>query len=80
MTILLDFNAKVWWEDIFTPAIGNEGLHEINNDKGVRVVNLHLKISHSKVQHSNIITFLNLFGSLLMEEHKSQLACILKDR
>jgi hypothetical protein len=30
-----DFNAKVGREDI----IGNENLHEVNNDKGVRVVN-----------------------------------------
>jgi hypothetical protein len=40
MKILLgDFNTKVEREDIFTPTIGNEGLHEINNDNGVRVVN-----------------------------------------
>ncbi|PNF19560.1 hypothetical protein B7P43_G18019, partial [Cryptotermes secundus] len=36
---LLDFNAKVGREDIFKPAIGNESLHEISNDNGVRVVN-----------------------------------------
>jgi hypothetical protein len=40
MKILLgDFNAKVGWEDIFKPTIGNESLHEISNDNGVRVVN-----------------------------------------
>jgi hypothetical protein len=39
MKILLDFNAKVGREDIFKPAIGNESLHEINNDNGVRIVN-----------------------------------------
>jgi hypothetical protein len=40
MKILLrDFNAKVGREDIFKPTIGNESLHEINNDNGVRVVN-----------------------------------------
>jgi hypothetical protein len=45
MKILLgDFNVKVGWEDIFKPTIGNESLHEISNDNGVRVVNLpHLK-------------------------------------
>jgi hypothetical protein len=32
--ILLDFNAKVGREDIFTLTIGNESLHEINNDNG----------------------------------------------
>jgi endonuclease/exonuclease/phosphatase family metal-dependent hydrolase len=40
MKILLgDFNAKVGREDIFRPIIGNESLHEINNDNGVRLVN-----------------------------------------
>ncbi|PNF38315.1 hypothetical protein B7P43_G11322 [Cryptotermes secundus] len=40
-TILLgDFNATVGKEDIFNPTIGNENLHEISNDNGVRVVNL----------------------------------------
>jgi hypothetical protein len=39
MTILLgDFNVKVGTEDIFKPTIGNEHLHEISNDNGVRVV------------------------------------------
>jgi hypothetical protein len=37
--ILLDFNAKVGREDIFKPMIGNESLHEISNDNGVKVVN-----------------------------------------
>jgi hypothetical protein len=51
MKILLwDFNAKVGREGIFKPIIGNESLHEISNDNGVRVVNLaHPKISLSKV-------------------------------
>jgi hypothetical protein len=40
MKILLgDFNAKVGREDIFKLRIGNKSLHEISNDKGVRVVN-----------------------------------------
>jgi endonuclease/exonuclease/phosphatase family metal-dependent hydrolase len=40
MKILLgDFNAKVGREDIFKQTIGNESLHEISNDNGVRVVN-----------------------------------------
>jgi hypothetical protein len=39
MKILLgDFNAKVGRENIFKPTIGNESLHEIINDNGVRVV------------------------------------------
>jgi endonuclease/exonuclease/phosphatase family metal-dependent hydrolase len=40
MNILLgDFNAKVWREDIFKPIIGNESLHEVSSNNGVRVVN-----------------------------------------
>jgi hypothetical protein len=40
MEILLeDFNAKVGREGIFKPTSGNESLHEISNDKGVRLVN-----------------------------------------
>jgi hypothetical protein len=36
---LWDFNAKVCREDILKPTIGNESLHEISNDNGVRIVN-----------------------------------------
>jgi hypothetical protein len=40
MKILLsDFNAKVGRENNFKPTIGNESLHEISNDNGVRAVN-----------------------------------------
>ena len=40
MKILLgDFNAKVGRENIFKPTIGNESLHQDNNDNGVRIVN-----------------------------------------
>jgi hypothetical protein len=39
MKILLgDFNAKAGREDIFKPTIGNESLHEISNDSGVRAI------------------------------------------
>jgi exonuclease III len=37
--LLVDFNAKVGRENIFKPTIGNESLHEISTDSGVRVVN-----------------------------------------
>jgi hypothetical protein len=33
-----DFNAKVGRENIFKPTTGNESLHEISNDNGVRAV------------------------------------------
>jgi hypothetical protein len=40
MKILLrDFNAQVGRENIFKQTIGNESLHEISNDNGVRLVN-----------------------------------------
>jgi len=40
MKILLgDFNAIVGRENIFTPTIGNERLHQDNNVNGVRIVN-----------------------------------------
>jgi hypothetical protein len=38
--LLGDFNAKVGRrEDIFKLTIGNESLHKISNDNGVRLVN-----------------------------------------
>jgi hypothetical protein len=36
--VLGDFNAKVGMEGIFKPTIGNESLHDISNDNGVRLV------------------------------------------
>lgn len=35
-----DLNASLEREDIFNPTNGNESLHFINNDSGVRVVNV----------------------------------------
>jgi hypothetical protein len=68
MKILLgDFNAKVGREDIFKPTIGNESLHEISNDNGVRLVNLpHLKTLESKVRSSHIATSISILGLLQM--------------
>ena len=37
--LLGDFNTKVGREDIFKPTIGNESLHQDNNDNGVRIIN-----------------------------------------
>jgi hypothetical protein len=37
--LLGDLNVKEGREDIFKPTIGNESLHKISNDNGVRVVN-----------------------------------------
>jgi len=37
--VLGDFNAKVWRKNIFKLTIGNESLHQDNNDNWVRIVN-----------------------------------------
>jgi hypothetical protein len=59
MKILLgDFNAKVGKEDIFKPIIGNESLHEISNDNGVRLVNFatskNLRVKSTMFPHRNM--------------------------
>jgi hypothetical protein len=58
MKILLDFNAKVGREDIFKPTNGNESLHEISNDNGVRLVNFatpkNLSVKSTMFPHRNI--------------------------
>jgi hypothetical protein len=52
--LLGDFSAKVGREDIFKPTIGNESLHEISNDIGVRVVNY--ATSKNTIQTYNVPT------------------------
>jgi hypothetical protein len=59
MKILLgDFNAKVGREDIFKPTIGNERLHEISNDNGIRLINFatckNLRVKSTMFPHCNI--------------------------
>jgi hypothetical protein len=58
MRILLDFNAKEGMEDIFQSTIGNEFLHEISNDNGVRLVNYatskNLGVKSMMFPHCNI--------------------------
>jgi hypothetical protein len=61
MKILLgDFNAKVGRKDIFKPTIGNESLHEINNN-GVRLVNFatskNLRVKSTIFPHHNIYKY-----------------------
>jgi hypothetical protein len=59
--MLGDFNAKIGGEDIFTPTIGNESLHEISNDNGVRIVNFptskNLTAKSKMFPHRNIHKF-----------------------
>jgi hypothetical protein len=49
--ILLDFNAKVGREDILKLTIGNESLHEIRNDNGVRLVNFATSKNHKSQKY-----------------------------
>jgi hypothetical protein len=61
MKILLDFNAEVGREDIFKQKAGNQSLHEINNDNGVRVVNCAISktliVKNTTFPHHNIHKF-----------------------
>jgi exonuclease III len=56
--LLGDFNARVDREDIFKPAIGNEGSHEISNHNGVKLVNFatseNLTVKSMMFPHHNI--------------------------
>ena len=36
----MNFNAELGTEDICKPKIGNESLHQHNNDNDVRIMNL----------------------------------------
>jgi hypothetical protein len=62
--MLGDFNAKVGREDIFKPKTGNESLHEISNDNGVRVVNFATS-KKLTVKSTMFVTFKNLRGHTL---------------
>jgi hypothetical protein len=72
MKILLgDFNNKAGREDNFRPTIGNDSLHEIINDTGVRVLNVATsKNLTAKSTCSHTATFINSLGRLLMERFK----------
>jgi hypothetical protein len=58
--LLRDFNATVG-KEIFKRTIGNESLHEISNDNGVRVVNFatskNLIVKSMMFSHHNIHKF-----------------------
>jgi hypothetical protein len=75
MKILLgDFNAKAGRENIFKATIGNESLHEISNDNGVRIVNFATsKNLVVKVLCSLVAKFINTPGPLLRETHTTTL-------
>jgi hypothetical protein len=56
--VLGDFSVNVGREDICKPTIGNESLHEISNDNGVRLVNFakskNLRVKSMMFPHHNI--------------------------
>jgi hypothetical protein len=56
--LLGEFNAKVGREDVFKSIIGNESLHEVGNDNGVRVVKFatlkNLIVESTTFPHCNI--------------------------
>jgi hypothetical protein len=69
MKILLgDFNAKIGRKDIFKPTIGNECLHKISNDNGIRLVNFatskSLRVKSMMFPHCSIhkYTWMSLDG------------------
>jgi hypothetical protein len=76
-----DFNAKVGREDIVKPAIGNESLHKIINDNGVRLVNFatskNLGVKSKMFPHRNIPKY--TWRSPVGKTHK-QIDHILVDR
>jgi hypothetical protein len=77
--------AKVGREDIFKPTIGNESLHEISNDNGVRLVNFataqnlrvksgktHIQIGHILVdrrRHSNVLDVRSFRAGYCVSDH-----------
>jgi hypothetical protein len=68
MKILLDLSGKVGREDNFKSTIGNECLHEISDDNGVRVANFatykNLRVKSTTFPHSNIhkYTWMSPYG------------------
>jgi hypothetical protein len=74
-----DFSAEVDREDIFKATIGNEILHGISNDNGVKVVNFPTSkyLALKKYNVPTTLTFLNLLGYLLMERLNDQIDHIL---
>jgi hypothetical protein len=59
MKILLgDFDAKLGREDMFKPTVGDESLHKISNDNGVRLANFAIsknpRVKSTMFPHHNI--------------------------
>jgi hypothetical protein len=74
MKIMLgDFNAKVGREDIFTPTIGNESLHKLSNDSGIRIVNFatskKLAVKSTMFPHDIVDKYTCTWASLVGKTH-----------
>jgi hypothetical protein len=62
--LLEDLNAKVGREDIYKQTIGNENLHEISNDNGVKLVSFatskNLRVKSTMFPHRSIHKYLDI--------------------
>jgi hypothetical protein len=56
--MLVHFSEEVGRGDVFKSAIGDESVHEINNDKGARVVNF--AISENIIVKSKMFQYCNI--------------------
>jgi hypothetical protein len=65
--LLGSLNPKIGRTDLFKPTVGNESLHEINNDAGVILVyftiSKNLIVESIKFPHYNIHKFIWIFTS-----------------
>jgi endonuclease/exonuclease/phosphatase family metal-dependent hydrolase len=59
--LLGDFSAKIGKEDTFKLTLGNESLHGISNDNGVRLVNFatskNVRVKSTMFTHRNIYKY-----------------------
>jgi hypothetical protein len=55
--VLGDLTSKVGGKHIFKPTTGNESLHAISNDNGIRVVNFATSKNLTVKRHSNLFCF-----------------------
>jgi hypothetical protein len=62
--LLEDLHAKAGREDIFKLTIGNESLHEISNDNGVRVLNF--ATSENLADKSTMFPYRNIYKYIWM--------------
>jgi len=81
MKILLgDFNAKAGRDNIFKPKIGNQRLHQ-DNDNGVRIINFNTKHfvvrSNTMFWNRNILKYTRTYSD---EKTQNQTEQILIDR